>query len=205
MKRFFILTILVVGFVVGSLPVQSVYAADLKANEVVFMGSSTIQFWETMKEDFPQFETVNLGIWGSDYGDLLNDAPRFVSEHPAPRYVIYSGDNDLANGNTPEQVLEKVEKLTSIIHEAVPQARLYVISIKPCPDRAGNIPNVMKTNQLVREFTQQAKFISYVDIFPQMLNHDGQPRAELFKEDGLHMKTDGYKIWQSILTPALQQ
>lgn len=177
--------------------------AQIPANELVFMGSSTIQFWETMQEDFPQFETVNLGVWGSDYGDLLNDVMRFIDEHPSPRYVIYSGDNDIANGSPPEEVLARLTKLSEIIHGALPQARLYVISIKPTPERRAHIPEIRIANRMIRDFASKSGLITFVDTFSLMLDDQGNPRPELFREDGLHMNADGYVIWRKTLMPFL--
>jgi len=36
-----------------------------------------------------------------------------------------------------------------------------------------------------------------------MLNKDGSVREELFLEDRLHMKAEGYVIWQKIIYPFL--
>jgi lysophospholipase L1-like esterase len=32
----------------------------------------------------------------------------------------------------------------------------------------------------------------------------GQPRRELFLEDGLHMNAKGYAIWRDLVTPVLR-
>ena len=38
-----------------------------------------------------------------------------------------------------------------------------------------------------------------------MLGADGQPRKELFREDGLHMNAEGYKVWASALRPVIKE
>ena len=38
--------------------------------------------------------------------------------------------------------------------------------------------------------------LAYVDVFTPMLDAAGQPRRELFLEDGLHMNASGYAIWR---------
>ena len=40
-------------------------------------------------------------------------------------------------------------------------------------------------------------------MFTPMLGVDGQPRAELFLPDMLHMTEAGYRIWQSVVAPFL--
>jgi lysophospholipase L1-like esterase len=36
-----------------------------------------------------------------------------------------------------------------------------------------------------------------------MLDAQGEPRAELFRWDGLHMNAKGYAVWTSIIKPVL--
>jgi lysophospholipase L1-like esterase len=36
-----------------------------------------------------------------------------------------------------------------------------------------------------------------------MLSGDGQPRKELFLDDGLHLNAKGYALWNDILAPVL--
>ena len=37
--------------------------------------------------------------------------------------------------------------------------------------------------------------------WPAMLNEQGEPREEIFGEDGLHLNEDGYKIWTELVMP----
>jgi lysophospholipase L1-like esterase len=37
-----------------------------------------------------------------------------------------------------------------------------------------------------------------------MLDASGQPRPELYLEDGLHMTPAGYAIWRDLIAPALR-
>jgi lysophospholipase L1-like esterase len=180
-------------------------AAATDEKLVDFMGSSTVQFWSTMQTDFPQIEAVNLGVWGSDFSDLLETAPVYLHDHPANRFVIYSGDNDIATGKTAEQVLEKFSKLVDLIRTSYPDSQIFVISIKPCPvpDRRVHIPEIARANNLLRTFAEAAEKITYVDIFSEMLTPEGEPCPELFREDGLHLNAQGYMIWAKTLSPYL--
>lgn len=36
-----------------------------------------------------------------------------------------------------------------------------------------------------------------------MLGSDGQPRMELFREDGLHLNAAGYRLWASAVRATL--
>ena len=43
--------------------------------------------------------------------------------------------------------------------------------------------------------------VEYLDVWPAMLNEQGEPREEIFGEDGLHLNEDGYKIWTALVMP----
>ena len=44
-----------------------------------------------------------------------------------------------------------------------------------------------------------------MDVGTALLGADGKPRADLLKEDGLHLNEAGYEIWTKILTPILTE
>jgi lysophospholipase L1-like esterase len=46
--------------------------------------------------------------------------------------------------------------------------------------------------------------LSYIDIAPVTLGPDGQPRSELFLEDGLHINQKGYDLWAGVIKEHLK-
>src|SRR5258708_6485384 len=65
---------------------------------IVFVGSSSIRFWSTLKNDFEGLPVVNRGFGGSELADAVNFADRIIIPYAPREVVIYSGANDLANG-----------------------------------------------------------------------------------------------------------
>ena len=53
-------------------------------------------------------------------------------------------------------------------------------------------------------FIETDERLEYVDIDAPMIGEDGQPRAELFRKDGLHLNPDGYRLWTSLVRPHLE-
>ena len=43
----------------------------------------------------------------------------------------------------------------------------------------------------------------FVDVHQKMLTASGEPIAELFLDDSLHMNSKGYAIWQETIKPYL--
>jgi lysophospholipase L1-like esterase len=46
--------------------------------------------------------------------------------------------------------------------------------------------------------------VEFVDVFTPMLGPDGEPRAELYRSDALHLNDAGYALWRTLLLPHLR-
>ena len=57
----------------------------------------------------------------------------------------------------------------------------------------------------VEAYAQTDPGLTFVDIWPAMLDPAGQPRPELFVEDRLHMNARGYAIWTRALRPVVER
>ncbi len=77
------------------------------------------------------------------------------------------------------------------------------VSIKPSPSRAFLLPKMVATNQLIKEYLSKQKNAAFADVFHPMLTADGKLRPELYRDDQLHMKPEGYAIWKKVLQPYL--
>jgi len=171
---------------------------------IVFAGSSSIAMWETLDKDFGYFPVLNRGISGSMLADNVQSVYRIVLPYKPPVVVIYAGENDLVEGETPERVLHDYQTFTSIVHRKLPATRVVFVSIKPSIARDSLMGKIRETNRLISNFTRTDKRLGYVDVFTPMLDPSGRPRRELFLEDGLHMNARGYAIWRDRIRPVLR-
>ncbi|MEP7338497.1 MAG: GDSL-type esterase/lipase family protein, partial [Acidobacteriota bacterium] len=122
-----------------------------------------------------------------------------------PRMVVlYAGDNDLAAGKTPQQVFEAYQAFVSRVRAKLPKAKIAYISIKPSLARVKLMEQMRTANELIRGYASKNKNLVFIDVFTPMLNAEGQPRPELFIEDGLHMTRAGYDIWRKAVAPTLR-
>jgi lysophospholipase L1-like esterase len=185
--------------------IQNFEAADRvsqpRQGSVVFVGSSSIRLWETLKTDFPQVPVVNRGFGGSELSDVVRFADRIVVPYTPRLVVLYAGDNDLAAGKSPAQVFNDFQSFIDVIHQKLPRARVAFVAIKPSIARWSIVDKIRETNQLIRDRIRKDNWLVYVDVFTPMLNKSGQPRPELFLEDGLHMNAKGYAIWRDLIAP----
>jgi lysophospholipase L1-like esterase len=119
-----------------------------------------------------------------------------------PRLVVlYAGDNDLAEGRTPAQVVADYRGFAARLRSALPTTRLVYVSIKPSPSRRQLMALAREANQRIRADIAGDSLMTYVDVFTPMLNAAGQPRPELFLADSLHLNRAGYLLWRSLLEP----
>ncbi|MEP6722150.1 MAG: SGNH/GDSL hydrolase family protein [Variovorax sp.] len=171
---------------------------------VLFVGSSTIRLWTHLADDFrSQPVVINRGFGGSTMADCSLFARELVVRYKPRQVVVYAGDNDLAEGRTPFQVLESFAQFANTVRAGLPNIRITFISVKPSPSRAALLPKIQETNHIVGAYLRTQANTDYIDIFTPMLGADGRPRAELFRADMLHMNETGYRIWQAAIAPHL--
>jgi lysophospholipase L1-like esterase len=171
---------------------------------VVAIGSSTIRLWSTLPQDFPWAgDVVNRGFGGS----TLHDCSLLVEPlalRLAPRQILlYAGDNDLAEGRTPQQVVEDLRRFVDAVRAALPATRISYIAIKPSPSREALLPRMREANAAISDWLGTIPGTDFIDVFSPMLDTSGRPRAELFVADRLHLNAEGYRLWREIVAPYL--
>ncbi len=179
---------------------------------VLFVGSSTIRFWTQLPQDFRDVPVViNRGFGGSTMADCQYFVKQLVLQYRPRQVFVYAGDNDLAEGRSPQQVLESFKGFVAAVRAELPDTRIAYISIKPSPLRAELMPKAREANALLAGYVRSLPNSDYIDIFTPMLDLQGAPRAELFGPDRLHMSDAGYRLWRSVIAdyvgrgqPALQ-
>jgi lysophospholipase L1-like esterase len=173
---------------------------------VVFVGSSTVRMWTHLAHDFSQVPAtvvLNRGFGGSTMADCSQLAQELVVRYQPRQVVIYAGDNDLAEGRTPLQVLDSFARFANAVRAALPEARISYVSVKLSPSRAQLEAQIRETNNAIGAYLNRLPNSEYIDVFTPMLGSDGRPRPELFRSDRLHMTEAGYRIWQSVIAPHL--
>ncbi|HEY1952933.1 MAG TPA: SGNH/GDSL hydrolase family protein [Gemmatimonadaceae bacterium] len=172
-----------------------------RAGGVVFVGSSSIRMWPHLAADFPGENVIQRGFGGSELSDVVYRAPQIVIPYKPRLIVLYAGDNDLAAGRTPEEILSRFESFVSLIHDTLPRTGIVFVSIKPSWSRVSLLDKMKQANDLVRHYIAGRRGLGYVDVFTPMLGADGKPRMDLLVADSLHMNEMGYSIWRRRLMP----
>jgi lysophospholipase L1-like esterase len=170
----------------------------------VFVGSSSIRLWDLQKS-FPDLKLVNHGFGGSTIADATHFIEPLVLELKPKTIVFYAGDNDIANGLTPKQVLADFQAFVAAVGAKLPESKIVYIPIKPSPARWKLYEKQREANALIRASMEKLpQRLVYLDVVAPMLGDDGQPRPELFQKDMLHVNEAGYALWAKLLLPELK-
>lgn len=173
---------------------------------IEFIGSSTIRMWPRLAQAFHQASApviLNRGFGGSTLAECSVLVRELVLRYRPKHVVVYAGDNDLAEGQTPLQVLDSFARFANAVRAELPATRITFVSIKPSPSREKWLPQIRETNNIISAYLNTLANSDYVDVFTPMLGPDGHARGELFLRDKLHMNEAGYALWQSLIGPRL--
>ena len=172
---------------------------------ILFLGSSSFRKWEDVQKYFPDYTIINRGFGGSTIPDAIRYADDIIFPYQPKQILIYEGDNDLASSDkiTPDSVLNRFEKLFTLIREKLPNTSIAFVAIKPSPSRQKLMPKMQEANSLIKNFLKNKKNAAFIDVYHKMLNKDGTPIKDIFLEDELHMNAKGYAIWQKAIQPYL--
>ncbi|MCB1126120.1 MAG: hypothetical protein KDM81_06475 [Verrucomicrobiae bacterium] len=170
---------------------------------ILFLGSSSIRKWDTLAEDFAGLPVLNRGFGGSQMSDAADLVEQLVFPYAPRQIVLYEGDNDLNNGKSHERVLSDFRTFVDRVRERLPGCRISIIAIKPSPKRWHLKETIYYTNRLLSEWAMVDPKLDFIDVVRPMLDENGEPRPELFVEDGVHMTPAGYAIWTQAVRPFL--
>ena len=172
---------------------------------IVFTGSSTIRRWRTLAPDMAPLPVINRGFGGAHLAHVNAFAERIVLPYAPAAVVLYCGDNDLGawTGKRPDTIVSDFTRFLSLVHGALPEARIYFVSIKPSRLRREQWPAQREANRAIADLTRALPRVDYVDVATPMLGGGHQPARHLFGLDGLHLSGAGYALWTSVLRPIL--
>lgn len=189
------------------------FAADDRRNPpqpgtTVFTGSSSIRRWHSLHRDMAPCPVVNRGFGGSRIHQITPYVRQLVVPFRPQVIVFYAGENDIAGAlwsrrRSPEEVRQNFADFCAAVHRELPHALILFISIKLSPARLRVWQAVRAANALIRNDCDQNPHLRFIDIVPAMQTVQREPRRDLYGWDGIHLNNRGYKLWTSIVRPAL--
>lgn len=170
---------------------------------VLFVGSSTIVRWKTLKEDFPGVTVLNRGFGGNQIKDSTYFADRMIFPYGPSVIVLRAGGNDINAGWPAEEVFEDFKKFVAKVRTRFAKVPVVFIGLSPTVKREVQIAEGNKLNDLVEAYAKKETGVTYIDTRTSTLGTDGKPRADLHVADMLHYNEAGYKILADLVRPVV--
>lgn len=194
---------------------------EIKPN-LLFLGDSITHFWGGEPIDSPThdilqrspeswmsmtagYHALNLGfgfdqlenvLWRIQHGELDNATNDAIC-------VILVGTNNLANGNTDEEILLGLTAICDEIRRKLPQSTIVLQGFYPRNNlNRGTPEHIRSLNEQVSQLAQKHQYI-FTNPGLQIADKDGFVPAE-YSEDGLHPSTLGYERLANVLIPLIQ-
>ena len=173
--------------------------------KILFVGSSSIRFWDSLEKDMKPLKVLNRGFGGAHISHVIHHFDEIVKPYHPKAIVFFCGTNDLTAFKTPEETLNDFKKFLNLVRNEFGNIKVYVIGIKPSIDRLYLDKEERTFNKSIGLLANESAYLEYIDVWSSMLNQDGTRIPELYLEDGLHMNTKGYKIWTKLVRESLEK
>ncbi len=180
-------------------------------NLQILLGDS-ISLWFPLELLPPDNTWLNQGISGETSVGLLRRLNLLGATQPKAIFVMV-GINDLIQGVGDETIIANQRLIVRYLRRNHPRSKIILQSILPHSeqqatwegrDRLLEIPNqrIDKLNQRLESIAKQEDII-YLDLYSLFADNEGKLRTDL-TTDGLHLNTEGYKLWRIALQICIQ-
>lgn len=183
-------------------------AAPPAKGGILFVGSSIFRQWTTVAAQMAPLPVLNRAFGGSRTADQLTRFDQLVPLYAPKVIVYYCGSNDLKAGATPEDpaaIFARFREFSERVRATLPATHLLFVSATRSPDRVGRWEQVDHYNALARAYCAATPWRTFVDINPALVDGDGRPRLELYKDDKLHFHPPAYVAFTEIVRPVLEK
>lgn len=164
---------------------------------IMLAGSSSMEFWQTSKEDLKPIVSYNHGIGGTTvehWTDKLFE--RLVLPYAPKCVVYYVGVNNIINGNDDGTSCgNKVKALMDKTHQYLPNTKVFYVLINQLPGYSNKTQDFNVNNEMIINYCSDKSWADVIDAGAPLLKDNGLPNAAYFRTDGLHMSLYGYTLW----------
>ena len=174
---------------------------DYSEDSILFIGSSSIRLWSSIKDDLNPYETIRRAYGGARYTDLIHFTKRLVSSHDIKAVGVFVA-NDITGGIndlTPPEVLNLAKFVVKQIRSSHLDTPIFFIETTPTPKRWKAWPEISNANDLIMRYCNEKKGLFYISTRDYFIDKNGLPKEDLFIKDKLHLNRNGYSVWGGII------
>lgn len=173
----------------------------------LFVGSSSIRLWKTLREDMAPLSTLRRGFGGARMGDVVHYANRLITNYQPAQVVIFVGSNDINVSDEPMTAVPVVRRglrsLVETIHAARSDTEIFYLAITPTILSWEKRDAVRAANAAAEQVCEEHERVHFVSTEALFLTDAGEPDPSLYRFDGLHLSRAGYERWTQRIKPLL--
>ncbi len=184
-------------------------AMQISPDAIVMLGNSITEggIWHEL---LPGVPVVNRGIGGDHLHGMLDRLPGILEHQPKAIFIMAGINNILFYDATPASVAGGVEAMIQLIKEKSPGTKVYLQSILPVNEIAGENRDfllnrhstIIAANELLKQ-TADKHQVTFIDLHSLFSDEYDRLQLEL-TTDGLHLGPQGYLLWARALQSFLE-
>ena len=173
---------------------------------VLFAGSSSVRLWTDIEKDMQPYNVLARGFGGANMGDFAVYCRRLIDPNQCGAIVLFVA-NDITGSKydkDPYDVLHLAKITLKQIRHKHPDTPVFWIEITPTPLRFRFWNKISIVNQLVKEHCEKTDNFYFIPTSHKFIGENGQPIADYFLDDKLHLNQTGYSVWAACIRNALE-
>lgn len=160
--------------------------------KTVFLGGSQTAGWKYSGE-FK--DVVNKAAVSNTTAKILKGLGPVVAQKPEKIFIL-EGINELWSPNA--AILARYREILRRINQGSPKTLVFVQSVLPVVNRADlSNDKIRELNAGLKTLCAEMHNCVYVDLFTHFAVNGAL--NESLTTDGVHLRPDGYKLWQSLI------
>ena len=187
--------------------------ANLSNGQIVFVGDSITDLYP-LDDYYADLDLAcyNRGIGGDTTSGVINRLQASIFDLAPSKIVLMIGTNDVDGGVAFDKIISNYRIILDEIKKNQPTVELYFVSVIPQNEvfQESSGLDVTKNNETIKNINKEIKNLcdeygyTYVDIFFNLLDEEGYLHKDM-SDDGLHLNSNGFEVWTSLLKPHLEK
>ncbi len=169
---------------------------------IVLVGSSIFEQWASAPGLAAGAPVVNRAVGGTVTSYWIDNLSEVLAAERPDVVLFYCGSNDLTDGVPAREIVANVERCRSIVSGSGEGPRFAWFDIMKAPQKRelGAWPIIDEVNASVRADLPAGDLAVDTNA---VVHDDGEPIAEYFVEDGLHLTAAAYEALSASVRPLL--
>ncbi|OLN24494.1 Beta-lactamase (Cephalosporinase) [Desulfovibrio sp. DV] len=166
--------------------------------KTVFLGGSQTAGWKHMG----MFkDVVNKAAVSNTTAKILKSLGPVVGQKPEKVFIL-EGINELYSPNA--AILARYREILLRINKGSPKTMIFVQSVLPVVNRPDlSNEKIIELNSGLKALCAEMQNCVYIDLFSHFAVNGAL--NESLTTDGVHLRPDGYKLWQALIEKYVSQ